>query len=98
MSEIALKRGERGSTFFGADGARVDCPAFKVEEVDPTGAGDCFGGAYVACRRLGHAGVKALEYANAAGARNVTVQGPMEGAGSRAELDEFIAATPRNVP
>ena len=40
----------------------------------------------------------ALEYANAAGARNVTVQGPMEGAGSRAELDEFIAATPRNIP
>ena len=86
-----------GSTFFGADGARIDCPAFKVEEVDPTGAGDCFGGAYVACRRLGMPVSKALEYANAAGARNVTVQGPMEGAGSRAELDEFIAATPRSV-
>ena len=98
VSEIALKRGERGSTFFGAGGARVDCPAFRVAEVDPTGAGDCFGGAYVACRRLGMPVSKALEYANAAGARNVTVQGPMEGAGSRAELDEFIAATPRNVP
>ena len=53
VTEIALKRGERGSTFFGADGSRIDCPAFKVAEVDPTGAGDCFGGAYVACRRLG---------------------------------------------
>ena len=95
VAEIALKRGEQGSTFFGADGSRIDCPAFKVVEVDPTGAGDCFGGAYVACRRLGMPVAKALEYANAAGARNVTVQGPMEGAGSRAELDEFIAATPR---
>ena len=97
VAEIALKRGEQGSTFFGADGSRIDCPAFRVVEVDPTGAGDCFGGAYVACRRLGMPVSKALEYANAAGARNVTVQGPMEGAGSRAELDEFIAATPRNV-
>ncbi|TIS59672.1 sugar kinase [Mesorhizobium sp.] len=96
VTEIALKRGEHGSTFFGADGSRVDCPAFRVAEVDPTGAGDCFGGAYVACRRLGMSVFKALEYANAAGARNVTMQGPMEGAGSRQQLDEFIAVTPRN--
>lgn len=94
-SEIALKRGEHGSTVFGADGSRIDCPAFKVVEVDPTGAGDCFGGAYVACRRLGMPADKALDYANAAGARNVTVRGPMEGAGTRMELDAFIAATGR---
>jgi sugar/nucleoside kinase (ribokinase family) len=95
VTEIALKRGEGGSTFFGADGSRVDRPAFMVDEVDPTGAGDCFGGAYVACRRLGMPAAKALEYANAAGARNVAVLGPMEGAGSLRELDAFIAATPR---
>jgi sugar/nucleoside kinase (ribokinase family) len=95
-TEIALKRGERGSTFFGADGTRIDCPAFKVEEIDPTGAGDCFGGAYVACRRLGMPAGTALDYANAAGARNVTVRGPMEGAGTRRELDDFIAATGRH--
>jgi sugar/nucleoside kinase (ribokinase family) len=95
-TEIALKRGEHGSTFFGADGARIDCPAFAVEEIDPTGAGDCFGGAYVACRRLGMPAGTALDYANAAGARNVTVRGPMEGAGTRRELDDFIAATGRH--
>jgi sugar/nucleoside kinase (ribokinase family) len=95
VREIALKRGERGSTCFGADGSRVDCPAFTVTEVDPTGAGDCFGGAYVACRRLGLSRAQALDYANAAGARNVGVRGPMEGAGTRAELDDFIARTAR---
>lgn len=94
-SEIVLKRGERGSTFFGADGSRVDCPAFKVVEVDPTGAGDCFGGAYVTCRRLGMPADRALDYANAAGARNVTARGPMEGAGTRAELDAFMTTTER---
>lgn len=91
--EIVLKRGANGSSFFGAGGARIDCPAFAVEEVDPTGAGDCFGGAYLTCRRLGMQPGPALRYANAAGARNVARQGPMEGAGTFAELDAFIAAT-----
>ena len=95
MGEVVLKRGERGATWFGAEGTRIDCAAFAVEEVDPTGAGDCFGGAYIACRRLGLPPDRALLYANAAGARNVTVLGPMEGAGTREELDAFIAATPR---
>jgi fructokinase len=91
VGEIVLKRGAQGATLFINDGSRIDVPAFVVDEVDPTGAGDCFGGAYVACRRLGMAPSEALDYANAAGARNVSVRGPMEGAGTRAELDSFIA-------
>ncbi|WP_105370896.1 tagatose kinase [Neorhizobium huautlense] len=92
--EVVLKRGADGSTVFTREGRRIDCPGFVVEEIDPTGAGDCFGGAYVACRRLGMPVEQALIYANAAGARNVTVMGPMEGAGTLAELDAFIAVTP----
>ena len=95
VGEVVLKRGAEGATFFGSDGERVDAAAFVVEEVDPTGAGDCFGGAYVACRRLGMDPAAALTYACAAGARNVTRRGPMEGAGTRAELDRFIAETER---
>jgi fructokinase len=95
VSEIVLKRDLDGATFFSKDGIRIDAPAFAVEEIDPTGAGDCFGGAYVACRRLGMAPGEALEYANAAGARNVTFRGPMEGAGTRAELDRFRAQNKR---
>ena len=96
IKEVVLKRGARGATFFGSDGARVDASAFVVEEVDPTGAGDCFGGAYLAFRRLGMEPATALTYACAAGARNVTRRGPMEGAGTRAELDRFIAETERS--
>jgi tagatose kinase len=62
-SEVVVKRGEAGAALFTADGARVDSPGFVVEEVDPTGAGDCFGGAYVACRRLGMSARMALDYA-----------------------------------
>jgi sugar/nucleoside kinase (ribokinase family) len=43
------------------------------------------------CRRLGMSADRALAYANAAGARTVTVKGPMEGASTFAELDIFIA-------
>lgn len=95
VKEIVLKRGAKGATYFGRDGERAHSPAFVLEEVDPTGAGDCFGGAYLTCRRLGMSPEQALTYGCAAGARNVTVRGPMEGAGTRAELDVFIARTPR---
>ena len=95
VREIVLKRGAEGASCFGRDGSRSDAPAFVVDELDPTGAGDCFGGAYVAARRLGLPVAVALTYACAAGARNVTRRGPMEGAGTRAELDAFIASTER---
>ncbi|QIO53365.1 sugar kinase [Rhizobium leguminosarum bv. trifolii] len=95
VKEIVLKRGAEGATYFGRAGDRIDAPAFVVQEVDPTGAGDCFGGAYLTCRRLGMSAQEALTYGSAAGARNVTVLGPMEGAGTQQELDAFIASTER---
>ncbi len=98
VKEIVLKRGADGATCFSHDGTHFDAAAFDVAEVDPTGAGDCFGGAYVTCRRLGMSIEASLLYGCAAGARNVTVRGPMEGAGTRAELDAFIANTQRRAP
>ena len=95
VGEIVLKRGAAGSSYFGGDGSRIDCPGFLVEEVDPTGAGDCFGATYLTCRRQGMEPGKALLYANAAGARNVTRRGPMEGTAGFDVLDDFIAGTAR---
>ncbi len=97
IGEIVLKRGSEGSTHFSKAFGRVDCAAFKVEEIDPTGAGDCFGAAYLTSRRAGLSPERALLYANAAGARTVTKQGPMEGVSSQAELDRFIAAAGREI-
>ena len=88
VPEIVLKRGHQGATLFTHKG-RQDQPAFPVTEVDPTGAGDCFGAAYLTARRLGLA--NPLQLAAAAGARNVTCLGPMEGAGSLSDLTRFIA-------
>jgi tagatose kinase len=92
VKEIVLKRGEAGASHFDARG-RTDMPGFVVKEIDPTGAGDCFGATFLVARRFGKPVAEALRYANAAGARTVTVQGPMEGSSSFADLDRFIAET-----
>ncbi|CAB3789727.1 tagatose kinase [Pararobbsia alpina] len=90
VREVVVKRGKDGCSYY--DGAtELNLPALPVQEVDPTGAGDCFGGTYIACRAQGFGIEKALSYACAAGARAVTVRGPMEGTATLAQLDEFIA-------
>lgn len=89
VGEIVMKRGDKGASYF-APGARFDVAAHTVEECDPTGAGDCFGGTFVALRLAGETPETALRYANAAGARAVTEIGPMEGASSRPDLERFL--------
>ncbi|HYA44092.1 MAG TPA: PfkB family carbohydrate kinase, partial [Acidimicrobiales bacterium] len=90
VSEIVLKRGLEGATYFGVDGT-VECPAYPVEEIDPTGAGDCFGATYVTCRLQGRSAEESLAYANAAGAWAVTVRGPMEGTSDFGQLEALRA-------
>lgn len=93
IAEIVVKRGARGATFFGSEG-RIDAAAHQVDEVDPTGAGDCFGAAYVAFRSGGMAPAEALRRANAAGALAVTQLGPMEGAAHRDAVEALLEGGP----
>jgi sugar/nucleoside kinase (ribokinase family) len=87
---VVVKRGAEGASYFDAT-LSLHQPAFAVEEVDPTGAGDCFGATFVSCWLRGMTPADALRYAAASGALAVTRQGPMEGTSSMAELDAFIA-------
>lgn len=87
---IVVKRGSQGATVFEKD-LRIDEAAQMVEEIDPTGAGDCFGGTFLSFWLNRDEPKVALRYANAAGARAVTRLGPMEGTSSRAELDALLA-------
>ena len=88
---VVHKRGAEGARYFDAE-TRLTQPAFAVEEIDPTGAGDCFGATFVSCWLRGMPPGHCLAYAAASGALAVTRQGPMEGAASQAELDAFLAA------
>jgi sugar/nucleoside kinase (ribokinase family) len=95
VKAIVVKNGVDGATYHDGAGP-THAAAFGVEEVDPTGAGDCFGATFIVCRLRGMSVAQSLRYANAAGAKMVTVKGPMEGASSFAELDAFLAgARPR---
>lgn len=76
---VALKRGAQGSTVFTAT-EEIAVPAFPVQEVDPTGAGDCYDAAFVVGLLRGWSLAKVARFANAVGALAVTRQGPMEGA------------------
>lgn len=87
---IALKRGADGVTIVGR-GERHDFKGHAVEEVDPTGAGDCFCGTFVALISQGTSLYEAGQCANAAGAIAVTRRGPMEGNSTPLEITEFLS-------
>lgn len=90
LKAVVLKRAAAGCTWFDRE-QRVDVPSFEVTEVDPTGAGDCFGGTLVAALLAGLPIATALRRANAAGALAVTRRGPMEGNSHSGVLDAFLA-------
>ncbi|MDA3921365.1 MAG: sugar kinase, partial [Salinisphaera sp.] len=83
VSEIVLKRGADGCRYFDSQGSR-EMAGFKVDEVDPTGAGDSFGATFCTLRAQGMAADQALVYANASGASAVSRRGAMEGTSTRA--------------
>jgi sugar/nucleoside kinase (ribokinase family) len=89
VGDIVIKRGNQGASHFNRAG-RTDVAPLSTDEVDPTGAGDCFGGAFVSFWLAGASPETALRYANAAGANAVTKVGPMEGAATREELDALL--------
>ena len=86
---VALKRGAEGCSIFTAD-RKLDVPAYRVEAVDPTGAGDCFDAGFVVglLEELPLDQVGRL--ANACGALGATRKGPMEGAFPRQVVERFI--------
>jgi tagatose kinase len=88
---IVVKNGAEGARLH-AEGALLSAPAFAVEEVDPTGAGDTFAGTFVTLWLRGADPAEALRRANASGALAVTRRGPMEGTSTAAELDAFLEA------
>ncbi|MFB3882776.1 MAG: sugar kinase [Armatimonadota bacterium] len=86
---VALKRGAEGCTIY-TRGRKLDAPAFAVQAVDPTGAGDCFDAGFVVGLLEGLPLDQVGRLANACGALGATRKGPMEGAFRRAEVEAFI--------
>ncbi len=89
---VILTMGARGSYYADRDGQRIETPAFPVEVVDTTGAGDTFIGVYaVAASQMDVR--EALRFASAASAIAVTRPGAQPSIPSRAEVEAFLAHT-----
>ncbi|GGH38027.1 Sugar or nucleoside kinase, ribokinase family [Cribrihabitans marinus] len=86
---IVHKQGAKGAEYHDADGS-VRAPAFPVEEIDPTGAGDCFGATFTTHWLRGTDPERALRLAAAAGALAVGKRGPMEGTSDGETIEAFI--------
>lgn len=91
---IALKMGKSGSMIATKEG-RFASPAYEVEEVDPTGAGDCYDAAFDVGLLDGMDLERLADFANAVGALAVTKLGPMEGAPFRGEVERLMKARAR---
>lgn len=86
---VIVKRGEKGAFALGA--FRIsDVPAFAVESVDTTAAGDSFQGAFASSLDRGLGLDQALECARAAGALTVTRLGAQQSMPDRAEVEAFL--------
>lgn len=79
LEVIALKRGKHGCTIYSRQGEVVSIPAYAVQEVDPTGAGDCFDAGFLCGLLEGRSLEDCAKMASAAGALNAAAFGPMEG-------------------
>ena len=66
-------------------------PAFRVEAVDTTGAGDCFHGAFAAAVAAGFSWSATLRFASAAGALCCTRLGARTAIPERDRLEQFLA-------
>lgn len=88
---IVLKQGSEGCEIHTKELKEpISVPSFKIDEVDPTGAGDAFDAGFL-CGLLENKSLKECAVlANASGALNATKLGPMEGVFKREVVEEFI--------
>jgi sulfofructose kinase len=95
-SLVCATLGEHGS-LARCGGLEIRTPAFQVDCVDSTGAGDVFRGAFIAaCLRSADAEIEdVLEYANAVAALNCRALGARGGIPTPREVDELLWARPR---
>lgn len=86
---VVLTRGAEGAYFYNIDSKKVELqPAFEVDAVDSTGAGDAFSGAMAVYFHMGLS--QAVRYACSVAALTVCEQGPQTGMPTEEELMSFL--------
>ncbi len=91
--EVVIKLGEEGSYYHGSQG-ELHVPAFRVEAVDTTGAGDCFIAGFLLATLQGRPLPEALRFANACGAHAVMAVGALTRLRPAAEVEQWMSLRP----
>ncbi len=95
-SLVCVTLGAKGSLAW-CNGREIVTPAFPIDCVDSTGAGDCFRGAFAAaCLRMPNGDIEeVLSYANAVAALNCRALGSRGGLPTPDEVDQLMLARPQ---
>jgi len=91
VEAVVITRGAHGAEWCAPGSEPVFVPAFAVDAVDSTGAGDCFTGTLAAALDQGMGPAGAMRRAAAAAALQVTRPGAADAMPTRDEVDAFLA-------
>ena len=89
VAVVILTLGAKGLVWRTKEGESGSVPAFRVEAVDTTAAGDVFNGALCVALAEGRTLVEAVRFATRASAISVTRMGAQSSIPTRSELDSF---------
>ncbi len=89
VEKVIITLGSKGA-FVMTKTEKVSVPAYQVEAVDTTAAGDTFCGAFAVALVEGKPMKAALQFASAAAAISVTRMGAQPSAPTRGEIDAFL--------
>lgn len=89
VKDVIITLGGRG-VFVSSNGREEIVPAYKVNAIDTTGAGDAFNGGLLAALSEGKDIWSAVEFANALAALSVQKLGTTPSMPTRTEIDEFM--------
>ena len=86
---VIVTRGKEGALLVDGEAAPQSFPAFAVDTVDSTAAGDAFNGALACALASGDQLDKAIAFANAAGALATTKRGTHDSFPSRRDIEQL---------
>ena len=89
--DVVLKLGEQGAYWAGPEGEE-HFPAFPIDPVDTTAAGDIFNGTLAVGLAEGKPLLEAARFASAAAAISVTRMGAQTSAPKRREIEQLLAS------
>ena len=90
VEALVVTRGAQGASWHARGTPDIHVPAFAVQPVDTTGAGDCFVGALAAALDAGAAPEAAMRFAAAAAAVQVTRAGTAGAMPARSEIEALL--------